>query len=233
MSKESLESKDSSVNNDVVDEKPVEQVKEDSEGQKQEVTENPLPEPETQLKTDTNQPKQEPEKEEEPITEQPEEKPENQEEPEIIKPEEQENIDDEIAREFAEDKENYNEEPEKPKPRKKKRQKKSFDLNGLNNYQLNEYNGLKDNFLQGFFCTDKRKHHLIKMGLITKDGYIVNNPEEYLRKKELYNKIYGAETKESKKRSKTQAKKTFNPYRENPVNRAKKTQAGPKKQLIK
>ncbi len=31
------------------------------------------------------------------------------------------------------------------------------------------------------------------MGLITKNGYIINKPEEYLRKKELYRKIYQEE----------------------------------------
>ena len=78
---------------------------------------------------------------------------------------------------------------------------------------MDQYNGLKDEFLQGFFCSDERKKHLIKMGMVTKDGYVVNKPEEYLRKKALYNKLYGLENKQKKgKRSKTFTKKAKNPY---------------------
>lgn len=54
---------------------------------------------------------------------------------------------------------------------------------------MDEYNGLRDQNLFGFFCSNSKKKHLQKMGLITKKGYIINKPEEYLRKKELYKKI--------------------------------------------
>lgn len=95
----------------------------------------------------------------------------------------------------------------------KKKTKKSFNLCGLQNQHMDQYNGLKDEFLQNFFCSDQRKKHLVKMGMVTKEGYVVNKPEEYLRKKALYNKLYGLENKEKKgKRSKTFNKKVKNPY---------------------
>ena len=94
-----------------------------------------------------------------------------------------------------------------------KKRRQSFNLNGLQHDHMEQYNGLKDEFLQGFFCNEKRKYHLIKMGMVTKDGYVVNKPEEYLRKKALYNKLYGLENKQKKgKRSKTFNKKPKNPY---------------------
>lgn len=97
----------------------------------------------------------------------------------------------------------------------KKKRRRSFCLDGFINAKMDQYNGLKDDLLQGFFCNDQRKKHLIKMGLVTKDGYVVNKPEEYLRKKALYNKIYGLENKEAKgKRSKTFNKKVKNPYQD-------------------
>ena len=102
---------------------------------------------------------------------------------------------------------------QKKKVRRLKKKKRSFCLNGLPNDKMDQYDGLKDDFLQGFFCNEQRKKHLVKMGLVTKDGYVVNKPEEYLRKKALYKKLYGLENKEGKgKRSKTFNKKTKNPY---------------------
>ncbi len=81
---------------------------------------------------------------------------------------------------------------------------------------MSEYNGLRDYNLSGFFCSKEKKNHLIKMGMITKKGYIIQKPEEYLRKKELYKKIYEEETltKTKKKKNKT-IKKKKNPYKEN------------------
>lgn len=61
-----------------------------------------------------------------------------------------------------------------------------FSLNGLVNQRMGDYNGLKDQHLQGFFYSRKRKEILVKNGLITTDGYIINRPEEYLKKKEIY-----------------------------------------------
>lgn len=75
----------------------------------------------------------------------------------------------------------------KPKDRVSKSiQKNPFNTNGLINEKMQNYNGLKDNHLQGFFYSDKRKIILIKNGLITPDGYLINKPEEYLKKKDMY-----------------------------------------------
>lgn len=55
---------------------------------------------------------------------------------------------------------------------------------------MKTYNALRDVNLSTYFTSDKRRNHLEKMGLITEKGYIINKPEEYLKKKELYRKIY-------------------------------------------
>lgn len=79
------------------------------------------------------------------------------------------------------------------------------------------YDGLRDNNLQGFFCSGDKKKHLQKMGLITRNGYIINKPDEYLRKKELYKKLLEDERGEKKKKaqSKKLTNKVKNPYKEN------------------
>lgn len=81
---------------------------------------------------------------------------------------------------------------------------------------MQEYNGLYDPNLYGYFrCNDKMKH-LQKQGLITKKGYIINKPEEYLRKKQLYKKIFQEEKLEKKVKNKSVLKrKNQNPYKEN------------------
>ena len=115
---------------------------------------------------------------------------------------------------------------------KKKKLKKDFSLYGLQNKKMDKYNGLKDSNLQGFFCNKKRKKHLYKMGLITKNGYIINKPEEYLRKRELYKKIYYVEKKNNNKKiskAKTVDKKIRNPYKENKIPKKKKIKNNTKK----
>lgn len=54
---------------------------------------------------------------------------------------------------------------------------------------MKTYDGLKDENLQAFFYSKDKKKHLQKMGLITKKGYIIEKPEEYLRRKEFYKKV--------------------------------------------
>lgn len=55
------------------------------------------------------------------------------------------------------------------------------------------------------------------MGLITRNGYIINKPEEYLRKKALYKKLLEEEKIEKKKlgEKKKLTSKVKNPYKEN------------------
>ena len=54
---------------------------------------------------------------------------------------------------------------------------------------MREYDGLKDENLQSFFYSNDKKKHLQKMGLITRKGYIIEKPDEYLRRKEFYKKV--------------------------------------------
>lgn len=95
-----------------------------------------------------------------------------------------------------------------------KTSKKPFNLKGLILEKMQKYNGLKDQHLQGFFYSEKRKQILIKNGLITPDGYIINRPEEYLKKKDLYKKtvLIGDSTKENRKNS-----VKLNPYYHNEI----------------
>ena len=127
-----------------------------------------------------------------------------------------ENLDQEINEEFVEDNESCKEfiPEETPKPKKtepvetfheldsiatenlapKKQNfiikkitvQKPFTLNGLVLEKMGKYNGLKDAHLQGFFCSQKRKMILMKNGLISPDGFIINRPEEYLKKIAVY-----------------------------------------------
>jgi hypothetical protein len=65
---------------------------------------------------------------------------------------------------------------------------KPFSLNGLVNHKMTTYEGLRDKHLQGFFYSKKRKEVLVKNGLITMEGYIIRRPDEYLKKKEVFQK---------------------------------------------
>ena len=48
-----------------------------------------------------------------------------------------------------------------------------------------KYNALKDSHLQSYFVNDRVRKHLQKMNLITREGYIIEKPEEYRRNKML------------------------------------------------
>jgi len=89
---------------------------------------------------------------------------------------------------------------------KKKAKKTDFDLTA--NIHLNpvNYNALKDSHLQSFFVNDRVRKHLRKMYLITKEGYIVEKPEEYRRNKELLRQHYASQSvpKKTKKKNRTQ-----------------------------
>lgn len=55
------------------------------------------------------------------------------------------------------------------------KQKVPFDLTGLIHSRMSEYDSLKDSNLQFHFCSQVRRRHLKKMGLITAGDGIVNN----------------------------------------------------------
>lgn len=59
-----------------------------------------------------------------------------------------------------------------------------FDTTGLQNMKMKEYNSLLDGNLKKFFCSPEKVRHLSKVGLITRDGILVQNPEIYLRNKQ-------------------------------------------------
>ena len=63
-----------------------------------------------------------------------------------------------------------------------------FSMTGLILEKMPNYNGLKDEHLQGFFFNDKRKRILIKNGLITNEGFLIKKPVEYLKKKDIFQK---------------------------------------------
>ena len=89
------------------------------------------------------------------------------------------------------------------------KESKKFTLNGLILEKMPNYNGLKDEHLQGFFFSDKRKLILIRNGLITPEGFIIRRPNEYLKKKELYRKTNLIDKESSKK---TNVPEKVNPY---------------------
>jgi hypothetical protein len=111
-------------------------------------------------------------------------------------------------------------------------QRPQFSMNGLILARMHEYDGLRDCNLQPFFSNQVRRRVLVKNGLITDDGYIVRNPDEYLKKKDLYSKTNCYPEEASNARAHTLDKKKFNPYKENGLKKPKplhnKSKANPK-----
>ncbi len=129
-------------------------------------------------------------------------------------------------------KENDDQKNEKKKTKKVKRFKakkkavKNFDLTNLQNSKMKEYNALRDTNLSSYFTSEQRRHHLQNVGLITEKGYIINKPEEYLKKKDLYQKIYEKQIKqEALNDQKIQNEFTYNPYTNTKSKSKKKVQA--------
>jgi len=109
----------------------------------------------------------------------------------------------------ADEKEAY-QEGEAPRRRKvkryrKKAQKLDWNLTNNNHLPVNHYNALKDQHLQSFFVNDRVRKHLRKMYLITKEGYIVEKPDEYRRNKNLLKMHYASQ---SPKKTTGKTKKT-------------------------
>merc|ERR1712178_285316 len=84
---------------------------------------------------------------------------------------------------------------------KKKKVKKEWDLTNNNHLPTNNYNALKDQHLQSFFVNDRVRKHLRKMYLITKEGYIVEKPEEYRRNKNLLKMHYASQSPKKTKKT--------------------------------
>merc|ERR1712054_524115 len=98
----------------------------------------------------------------------------------------------------ADEKENYQGSGQPPRRKvkryRKKPQKRDWDLTNNNHLPANTYNALKDQHLQSFFVNDRVRKHLRKMYLITKEGYIVEKPEEYRRNKNLLKMHYASQS---------------------------------------
>lgn len=100
-----------------------------------------------------------------------------------------------------------------PEIRQVAHKRTSFNLNGLPNMKMNVYDGLRDRNLRGHFASNLRRRHLIRMGLITKEGGVIKNPEDYLRKKELLLRTKDMVQNENEDfRSFTIERKIYNPY---------------------
>ena len=63
------------------------------------------------------------------------------------------------------------------------RSDKNFDLSGLENFKMKEYNSLMDYSLKRFFCEPEKIKHMTKIGLITKEGLVIRNPDLEFKKK--------------------------------------------------
>lgn len=112
-------------------------------------------------------------------------------------------------------------EQRKPKKKKKRRvryrkpRRRQFDTNGNIHLKPLEYNALKDEHLKGFFYSKRIRNHLESMSLVTKDGYIIENPEEYWKHKKIIRQHYrnnstGRKIKKKKKKKKSK-KKEYTP----------------------
>lgn len=67
----------------------------------------------------------------------------------------------------------------KRKLRRFKKKKAEFSMNASIHLEVNKYDPLKDTHLKSFFVNDRVRRHLRKQYLITKEGYLVEKPEEY------------------------------------------------------
>lgn len=79
----------------------------------------------------------------------------------------------------------------KRKPRRRKKvspkigpleyREQNFNISGMIHIKMKEYNSLTDHSLKKFFCSPEKVRHMTKVGLITKKGLIIKNPEIYLK----------------------------------------------------
>lgn len=99
--------------------------------------------------------------------------------------------------------------------------RKNFDLTNLVNQKMPEYCEFKDKNLSQYFTNERRISHLKENGLITEQGFIINNPEQYMKRKELYNQIVAKNLSVKKEKEKVVSPKKIqagfkNPYDEVP-----------------
>lgn len=98
------------------------------------------------------------------------------------------------------------------KKKKKAVQLPPFDMKGLILTKMTEYNALQDTFLQDFLSKKNRKEILIKNGLLTENGFIICRPNDFIEKREMYNKGLNLETPPIPVLGKILAKTKKSPY---------------------
>lgn len=67
--------------------------------------------------------------------------------------------------------------------------KSIFQMEGLILEKMKTYNGLSDFHLTSFLNQNNRREILIKNGLLTEEGFIISRPDDFLTKKQFYDKI--------------------------------------------
>lgn len=70
---------------------------------------------------------------------------------------------------------------QKKKQSKRKKTKRSFDLVGITNLKLKDYNALNDKHLQSYFSNCGVRKLLKEQFLITKRGFIITDTKQYVK----------------------------------------------------
>jgi hypothetical protein len=87
-----------------------------------------------------------------------------------------------------------------------------FSLQGLILQKMEEYNALSDNHLTEYLSKQRCQEILIQNGLLTDEGFIVCRPNDYLAKKELYEKIANLPDRPIRVAGRFTGKVPANPY---------------------
>jgi hypothetical protein len=107
-------------------------------------------------------------------------------------------------------KKNYKKrEQKKPKLNPKQYREQNFNMSGMIHMKMKEYNSLTDHSLKKFFCSPDKVRHMTKVGLITKKGLIIKNPEAYLKMKSYQNYYSNSKLPQISKQSNRSVKSKF------------------------
>lgn len=90
--------------------------------------------------------------------------------------------------------------------------KSPFQMQGLILEKMREYNGLTDENLIDFLTKPARLETFVRNGLITEEGFIVARPNDYLVKKDTYDKVANLDEKPIKVTGKLTDKLLKSPY---------------------
>lgn len=94
------------------------------------------------------------------------------------------------------------------------KERKEFQLSGLILEKMREYDALRDDHLKEFLSTGNRRQILVRTGLLTKDGYIVNNATvQFKQNREAQKMKHGAtNSKSDTEQIKFKEEKYVSPY---------------------